>query len=300
MADDPMSIGEYLKHSRLERRLQLEDISEELHIRRQYLAALEADEWDKLPGEVYAIGFLRSYARFLGVDADALVDYRRRLTQQQSPSLPERSSPATPVLSRRARKTQAKTASARVRRGRRSREVEPTPTNSGRVVLGAGFVLVALFVAGMFMLHNQPTRTSAPPLATDKSRSHSPKSKTSSSPRSHPRARKPAPPTTKPVPAITLTANNVRGGILTYSVRGGPLQLTLAFSGTTWVEVWKNGISTSPSGFTYTAGQTLHVSANTSLEFWAGTRLFSLTVDHETVSLPDPYDHVLHVTFVRS
>ena len=167
-------------------------------------------------------------------------------------------------------------------------------------MLGAGLVLVALFVAGMFMLRSQPTTTSAFPVTTPKSKStsHTRHPKKPSAPASHHHSAKPAPAAAKPI--ITLTGNNVPAGILTYSVSGGPLQVSLDFSGPCWVEVWKNGISRNPSGFTYAAGQTLNVSSSSSVEFWAGTRLFSLTVDHQAVSLPDPSDRVVHVTFVRS
>jgi cytoskeleton protein RodZ len=50
-------------------------------IRANYLEALEAEDFDALGGEVYAKGFLRSYALFLGLDPVPLVEaYRQRYT----------------------------------------------------------------------------------------------------------------------------------------------------------------------------------------------------------------------------
>ena len=43
-------------------------------IRRKYIQALENDDFDVLPGKVYVKGFLRSYAKYLGLDGKTLVD----------------------------------------------------------------------------------------------------------------------------------------------------------------------------------------------------------------------------------
>lgn len=55
-------------------------MEEATKIRIAYLEALERGDYGVLPGVVYAIGFLRSYARFLGLDADALVDRYRKIS----------------------------------------------------------------------------------------------------------------------------------------------------------------------------------------------------------------------------
>src|SRR6478609_8025654 len=39
---------------------------------------MEAEEWDVLPGETYARGFIRTYASYLGLDGDRLADEHRR------------------------------------------------------------------------------------------------------------------------------------------------------------------------------------------------------------------------------
>jgi cytoskeleton protein RodZ len=51
----------------------LTECAEGLRIRREYLSALEDGNFDALPGVAYATGFLRSYGRSLGLDADDLV-----------------------------------------------------------------------------------------------------------------------------------------------------------------------------------------------------------------------------------
>lgn len=68
-----MPVGDILKRARLHYALQLEDVEAALRIRASQLAALEEGQPEKLPGRVYAIGFVRAYAEFLGLDGDKMV-----------------------------------------------------------------------------------------------------------------------------------------------------------------------------------------------------------------------------------
>src|SRR5437879_3520597 len=67
------SIGETLRRERLRRGLSLEQISAETKISAHLLEALEADQFDRLPGGVFAKNFVRQYARQLELDEDELV-----------------------------------------------------------------------------------------------------------------------------------------------------------------------------------------------------------------------------------
>ena len=62
------SIGESLRRERLRRNLQLEQIASELKISPRMLAAIEAEDFQKLPGGVFAKNFVRQYAHVLGLD----------------------------------------------------------------------------------------------------------------------------------------------------------------------------------------------------------------------------------------
>jgi cytoskeleton protein RodZ len=66
-------LGEVLAEMRTAHGLELADVSRNLLIREQYLAAIERGDLGKLPGPTYAIGFVRSYADFLGLDGEAAV-----------------------------------------------------------------------------------------------------------------------------------------------------------------------------------------------------------------------------------
>lgn len=68
-----MEIGSLLKQTRVTKGYSLEEIEEATKIRARYLEAIENEEFDLLPGQVYVIAFLRNYARYLGVNDDELV-----------------------------------------------------------------------------------------------------------------------------------------------------------------------------------------------------------------------------------
>ncbi|MBK1671347.1 hypothetical protein CKO28_25430 [Rhodovibrio sodomensis] len=67
------SVGERLKRERETYGLHLREVSESLRIRYAYLDAIERSAFDELPGPTYAVGFVRGYAQFLGLDDDRIV-----------------------------------------------------------------------------------------------------------------------------------------------------------------------------------------------------------------------------------
>ncbi len=67
-------IGGILREARQKKGATLDQIEETTKIKKRYLLALEHEEWDRMPGKVYAKGFLRTYARYLGLDEQALGD----------------------------------------------------------------------------------------------------------------------------------------------------------------------------------------------------------------------------------
>ena len=53
--------------------LDIETVAEDLRIRKDHLEAIEGGQFDTLPGPVYVVGFLRSYANYLGLDGEDIV-----------------------------------------------------------------------------------------------------------------------------------------------------------------------------------------------------------------------------------
>jgi cytoskeleton protein RodZ len=72
-------IGARLREARMRARIDINEVESRTKIRAKYLRAMENEEWDLLPGDVYARSFLRTYGEFLGLDSRELVDdFRRR------------------------------------------------------------------------------------------------------------------------------------------------------------------------------------------------------------------------------
>ncbi len=70
------SFGEKLKLEREKRKITLEQISVSTKIGTRMLQALEEDKFSQLPGGIFNKGFVRAYARFVGLDEDqAVADY---------------------------------------------------------------------------------------------------------------------------------------------------------------------------------------------------------------------------------
>jgi cytoskeleton protein RodZ len=74
-ADAPLeTVGQDLRSARQRRGEELVEIAKELKIRRDYLDAIEDSRFEALPGRTYAIGFVRTYAEYLGLDGVECVD----------------------------------------------------------------------------------------------------------------------------------------------------------------------------------------------------------------------------------
>ena len=79
------SFGDRLKKEREHRGVTLEDISLNTKIGTRLLRALEDEKFDQLPGGIFNKGFVRAYARHLGLDEDqTLADYLAALGSNQS------------------------------------------------------------------------------------------------------------------------------------------------------------------------------------------------------------------------
>jgi len=80
-----LTFGEELRRERLVREVSLEEISASTKISIRLLTALEASDVAKLPAPVFTRGFIRAYARHLGLDPD------EKVTRISRTSLPKRS-----------------------------------------------------------------------------------------------------------------------------------------------------------------------------------------------------------------
>ena len=79
-------LGELLRRAREAKGVSLEQAEGATRVRRQYLEALEAEDFGKLPGEIYVRGFLRNYARYLGLDPEEVLALRGAPPEEAVPA----------------------------------------------------------------------------------------------------------------------------------------------------------------------------------------------------------------------
>lgn len=72
---DAASFGGWLRQQREIRSLTLREIADSTKIGMRYLEALETDRFERLPAPIFAKGFLRQYAKYVGLDPEEVVNF---------------------------------------------------------------------------------------------------------------------------------------------------------------------------------------------------------------------------------
>ena len=92
------SFGDRLKKERELRGITLDDISLSTKIGTRLLRALEEEKFDQLPGGIFNKGFVRAYARHIGIDEEqAVADYMSTVDESQHKAVPEEPAPGQPA-----------------------------------------------------------------------------------------------------------------------------------------------------------------------------------------------------------
>lgn len=83
--EEMKAIGDFFKQRRKENNLSLKEVENGTSIRMNYLQAIEEGEVHKLISPVYAQGFVKQYAVFLGVDGEKIVSEHPRIFNRPAP-----------------------------------------------------------------------------------------------------------------------------------------------------------------------------------------------------------------------
>ena len=91
MTEQIEGFGVQFVERRKELKLSLKDVESATSIRTAYLEAIELGQMDKLISPVYAQGFVRQYASFLGLDGDRMITenseiFKRPIVQEFAPA----------------------------------------------------------------------------------------------------------------------------------------------------------------------------------------------------------------------
>jgi cytoskeletal protein RodZ len=126
-------VGNKLRDARARRKLSLQEAEDATKIRARYLQAIENEDWDELPGDIYARAFIRTYGALLGLDGERLAEEQRQLRGSARPG------EGLPRVDPRPRKV------VRARHGKR-RQVPPRLVTA----LVLALVVGALIAIGLF------------------------------------------------------------------------------------------------------------------------------------------------------
>ncbi|MCR4301571.1 MAG: DUF4115 domain-containing protein [Sulfuricaulis sp.] len=88
--------GRMLRQARLDLRLAPEDVAQILHLSSKQITALEADDYQRLPGPTYIRGYLRSYSQLLGLVPEKVIEAYNSLMISSKPAPPPPPSSAPP------------------------------------------------------------------------------------------------------------------------------------------------------------------------------------------------------------
>jgi cytoskeletal protein RodZ len=83
------SFGSWLRRQREARQISLREVADRTKISMRYLQAMEDDRFEVLPAPVFAKGFLREYARYVGLSPDEVVNHYLSVQQPQASELGE-------------------------------------------------------------------------------------------------------------------------------------------------------------------------------------------------------------------
>lgn len=153
-------IGDLLRAERERQNLSIKDIERGTSIRSLYIEAIEKGEYKTLPGEVYTKGFIRNYANFLKLDADAAV---KQFNEERHPDHPVAESGAQQPL-------QAEPAAGKIPTSpvpelhHENDFVQRVESSHHRQTLIMGVVAVLVVLAGAYFLlggedESQPAKT---------------------------------------------------------------------------------------------------------------------------------------------
>lgn len=94
---DVEDVGTILKSGRVKSKKSLEEISSELCIRKIYLTALEEGDYETLPAIPYGVGYVRTYAKYLGLSPERVVKLYKAASQTEDTAHEEEKEPEPEV-----------------------------------------------------------------------------------------------------------------------------------------------------------------------------------------------------------
>lgn len=256
-----LDLGDTLREARVRRGLSIKDVEEDLKIRSKYLQALEQDDFEVIPGSTFVRAFMRTYATYLGLDAERLME---EYLSQYEPRTREQPVRLTRSTSTRGRE-----------RGRRRQP--------NYVVVGVVAVAIIVVLALVFRSRDDTPAVLDPLAITTTTTSSTPASAA----------------TTTPAQGVTTTraqgaTTTVHGTTTTVATgeAGGELQLVIRASGSRCFLTVREESPTGKTLFSGTLEKGEELSYSYDGQYYlniGAPSAVQLLVDGQPVEVPEPY-----------
>ena len=93
------SLGQKLRQAREEKDISISEVAEQTRISALYLESIENDDYRSLPGGIFNKGFVKSFAKYVGLDEhEALEDYAKLMSSQDGEAASEKSNEYRPEV----------------------------------------------------------------------------------------------------------------------------------------------------------------------------------------------------------
>lgn len=174
-------LGDLLRETREQKKLSLEDVEQGTNIRKLYIKSIEDGDYDKLPGEVFLKGFIKTYGKFLGLNSLELIEqYKKEKNASTSEKEVEPTnqvqeqpvSPAQPpkveekITEKTAKPTKEKNIPKIDSFASNQAYLQPTKSNSKKNIFLVIIILIVIIGGAVFFLSSQDTSDTKAPVHT--------------------------------------------------------------------------------------------------------------------------------------
>ena len=168
-------LGDLLRETREQKKLSLEDVEQGTNIRKLYIKSIEDGDYDKLPGEVFLKGFIKTYGKFLGLNSLELIEqYKKEKNASASekevePTNQVQEQPVSPAQPPKVEeKITEKTAEPTKEKNFASNQayLQPTKSNSKKNIFLVIIILIVIIGGAVFFLSSQDTSDTKAPVHT--------------------------------------------------------------------------------------------------------------------------------------
>ena len=174
-------LGDLLRETREQKKLSLEDVEQGTNIRKLYIKSIEDGDYDKLPGEVFLKGFIKTYGKFLGLNSLELIEqYKKEKNASTSekevdPTNQVQEQPVSPaqppkveekITEKTAEPTKEKNIPKIDSFASNQAYLQPTKSNSKKNIFLVIIILIVIIGSAVFFLSSQDTSDTKAPVHT--------------------------------------------------------------------------------------------------------------------------------------